>query len=505
MPLGILRVDLDAGQEGTPFLSGTGSAWSGAGVIGNATTSVNTGIEPAGRIVPSQGLTALDFSQWTSIPGIFAGHIHWKATPLWDTLGTPSNVPIHLYAGTAIDTWPSFLASIELESTVPNTGQQTFVSPEFMALIGGGLLAAVLFEFVLDFHYQASVDELFVLYDVFPVLDPFSGSTAGGDLVIINGAGLSGVSTVEFDGISATSVTVISDFQVSCITPAHAAGTVTVTLNGTDYPDSYTYSTPFLAAPTINPGPPQAVFGPPPSTLTTAATVTPGSGNIASYLWTFEDGPSAPTIVSPTDPNTDVTFAAYATGTYRLRLTVTSDDDPSFTIFDFAYFIIAPTVAPRIENGSRNIFFSDGVALDPTITDDGWGGALSYLWTQLSGPDTATIVSPTLASSDFTFPEVAGVYLFQLTVTRDDALVGTGVWRVAVFTDAQEVEDLQTGPVSLLVNGVEDFAARLDTTRISKALGSTTTAAFEFYDHDIARFSSIVIERGSRRLFGDSA
>lgn len=495
MGVGDLTRNLDAGQAGNPTLSGSGTNWSsGTGVLGIASTAQSCG-NPIASAVVNQGFEPLP--AWGVAPSILTSELHWSADV---TLGVAGPTTIDLWALSAVDAWPSVVASIPIPGGDVFSGGPT--GPIVSTPLPVVPLSVVAFQLgVACTGYVIEVLTASMEYTVGIAVDPPSGPTAGGQAITIYGAGFTGVTTVDIDGNACTSVIVVDDFTITAVTPAGTGGLKTVTIDGIDFVDSYTYAS-ANAAPTINPGPPQQVFGPPPATLTTAATVTPGTGGIASYAWTFEDGPTAPTIVSPSVANTDVTFDTYLPGTYRLRLTVVTDDTTPFTIFDFAYFIIPVTIAPRVQNGSRNVFWSDGTTLDPTITDDGWGGALSYSWTQLSGPDTATIVTPTVATTDLTFPEVAGVYLFQLTVTRDDALVGSGVWRVAVFTDVQDVEDLQTGPVTLLVNGVEDFAARLDTTRISKALGSTTTASFEFYDHDIARFSSIVIERGSRRLFG---
>jgi DNA-binding beta-propeller fold protein YncE len=59
---------------------------------------------------------------------------------------------------------------------------------------------------------------------------PNSGATTGGQIVTITGDHLAGASQVRFGGVAATSLTVISTNQVRAVTPAHAAGTVDVTV-----------------------------------------------------------------------------------------------------------------------------------------------------------------------------------------------------------------------------------------------------------------------------------
>lgn len=60
------------------------------------------------------------------------------------------------------------------------------------------------------------------------------GSHLGGDSVLINGTGFQPGATVMFNGNAATSVSVISPVLISCTTPAHAGGTVDVTVSNPD-------------------------------------------------------------------------------------------------------------------------------------------------------------------------------------------------------------------------------------------------------------------------------
>jgi hypothetical protein len=60
-------------------------------------------------------------------------------------------------------------------------------------------------------------------------VSPSHGPKAGGTVVTVFGSGLSGVTSVTFDGVPATDVTPAADgLSVTCITPAHASGAVTV-------------------------------------------------------------------------------------------------------------------------------------------------------------------------------------------------------------------------------------------------------------------------------------
>jgi hypothetical protein len=61
-------------------------------------------------------------------------------------------------------------------------------------------------------------------------ISPASGSHAGGESVIITGKHLSGTTAVHFGKAAATHVTVVSSTQVDVTAPAHAKGTVDVTV-----------------------------------------------------------------------------------------------------------------------------------------------------------------------------------------------------------------------------------------------------------------------------------
>ncbi len=65
-------------------------------------------------------------------------------------------------------------------------------------------------------------------------VSPNAGDTAGGTAVTITGTGFASVSGVTFGGVAATSVVTASATSVTCTTPAHAAGPVTVVVTNGD-------------------------------------------------------------------------------------------------------------------------------------------------------------------------------------------------------------------------------------------------------------------------------
>ena len=100
-------------------------------------------------------------------------------------------------------------------------------------------------------------------------VSPAAGSVSGGTGVTIGGCGFTAATAVKFGATAATSFAVVSDTQVTAVSPAHAAGTVDVavtTLAGTSAvsaadnfqfqpPSVYTAVTPVRLLDTRNTGP----------------------------------------------------------------------------------------------------------------------------------------------------------------------------------------------------------------------------------------------------------
>lgn len=75
------------------------------------------------------------------------------------------------------------------------------------------------------------------------------------------------------------------------------------------------------------------------------------------------------------------------------------------------------------------------VTTNPTVTRGNNNGELTYLWTQLSGPETPAIASPTALVTNITFSVFApGTYVFQLAATSEaqDGVQISGYGRLAV-------------------------------------------------------------------------
>ena len=77
------------------------------------------------------------------------------------------------------------------------------------------------------------------------ILGPDTGPVTGGTAVTISGTNFITGATVSFGGTAATSVVVVSSTVITCVTPAHAAGSVTVSVTTTggtvNFPNGFTY------------------------------------------------------------------------------------------------------------------------------------------------------------------------------------------------------------------------------------------------------------------------
>jgi IPT/TIG domain/Sortilin, neurotensin receptor 3, len=168
-------------------------------------------------------------------------------------------------------------------------------------------------------------------YDAQPTVSsvsPNAGPTAGGNTVTINGTNFVPGATVKFGALASPSVTFVSATQLKAVAPAHASGTVDVTvttpggMSGLVTGDHYTYGPPMVSSFTLTSG----ITG---STVTINGTnFVPGAtvkfGALASPSVTFVSGTQIKAVV----PNGAVTAkisvtTPAGTGTSASNFTVT--------------------------------------------------------------------------------------------------------------------------------------------------------------------------------------
>lgn len=168
-------------------------------------------------------------------------------------------------------------------------------------------------------------------------------------------------------------------------------------------------------APKANAGTDLTITLPINSTVLTGS-ATDADGAVTRYAWTKESGPAAFSIVSPTNPSTQIT--GLTEGSYVFKLTVT--DDKGATSSDTVTVVVKPAIVPD-PNKPPAVQVSTAVNVITTATIllngagvDPEGGPLTYQWSQVAGPSVIIQNAGTRDARVLNAP--AGTYRFKLRV-----------------------------------------------------------------------------------------
>ena len=202
-----------------------------------------------------------------------------------------------------------------------------------------------------------------------------------------------------------------------------ASATVTVTVN----------------AAAVVPGPPSANAGTNQTiTLPTNSVSLTGSGSetngtITGYSWKQTAGPSAATIGSASAAST--TVSALVQGAYTFQLTVTDNSGKTatstVTVTVNAAVIVPGAPSANAGANQSTILPANSLSLSGSGSETN-GTITGYSWKQTAGPSTATIGSPSSASTTVS-GLVQGTYTFQLTVTDNSGKTASASMTVTVY------------------------------------------------------------------------
>lgn len=215
-------------------------------------------------------------------------------------------------------------------------------------------------------------------------------------------------------------------------------GTQTITYTDGNIEGTYTIEVLPKQAPVADAGEDRIVVQPQ-SALSLIGSATDAENDPITYSWTQLSGPITTSIESPRAAQVLVQGLSLV-GDYLFELTA-SDMDGSST--DQVIVSVVANTPPTVDAGTNQLV-GLGVAANLTaIANDTEGDVLTYSWSQVSGPNTATISGGNNANVLVSGFEV-GIYVFEVAVNDGTSTV----------TDQVAVE--VTAAVELLTNG--DFS-----------------------------------------------
>jgi glucose/arabinose dehydrogenase len=249
-------------------------------------------------------------------------------------------------------------------------------------------------------------------------ITPNSGVSTGGTAVTIVGTGFLSGATIKLGGTSATGVTLVNSTSITAITPAHAAGAVSVLVTNTDaksgtLTNGYTYTAP-APAPTV------ATITPNSGTTNggTALSIT-GTGFLPGA--TVKLGGTSATVLAVVN-SAIITATAPAHAAGAVSVVVTNTDARSGTLTN-GYTYTAPQVpnpAPTVTSITPN----SGVTTGGTAVTIAGTGFLSGATVKLGGTSatSVTVVNGTTITAS-TPAHAAGAV--SVVVTNTDAKSST--------------------------------------------------------------------------------
>jgi hypothetical protein len=283
-------------------------------------------------------------------------------------------------------------------------------------------------------------------------ISPLSGSTEGGTNVTITGTSFTGVTSVTFDGLAATTINVVNNTTMTCITPARSVGDVGIivtTLYGTSSIFSpFTYITP----PNITSI--SSSFG---STLGGTSVTITGINFTGATSVTF--GGFAATTINVVNSTTITCITPARTTAGAVGIIVTTGGGPSSAFSSFTY--ITPPNITEISPSSGSTLGGTTV----TITGTNFTGATSVTFGGLAATTINVVNSTTITC--ITRDRTAGAGAVGIIVTTgggpSDAFSSFNYITPPVITSILPLTGSTTGGTSVTITGTSFTGATLVT------------------------------------------
>ena len=232
---------------------------------------------------------------------------------------------------------------------------------------------------------------------------PNAGPTGGGTSVTISGSGFAAGATVRFGGVAATSVNVNGSTSITAITPAHAAGSVSVVVTNPDNQSGtltggYTYTAPGPApAPTISSVSPNS------GTASGGTLLTITGGGFSSGARVTIGGVAATNVIVVSSVSITAITPAHAQG--LVSVSVTNSDGQSATLNNaYTYTAAAPgapsnLTASAISTSRIDLRWSDGASNEAGFRIERSSDGITFTEIDTVGPDTTTYSNTGLRSN----------------------------------------------------------------------------------------------------------
>jgi hypothetical protein len=274
---------------------------------------------------------------------------------------------------------------------------------------------------------------------------PVSTVTLGGTATGNGGATISSTAWTEISGPATATIANAAGLSTG-VSGLTTAGTYVFQLKATDnngLSGTATVTVSVQAAipppnvpPTVGAGSAQTIQLPVSSVTLSGTATGNGGATITGTAWTELSGPVTATIVNATGLSTGVSGLTTA-GTYVFQLKATDNNGLSNTAtVTVTVQAAAPpvNVPPTVSAGSDQTIQLpvNAATLSGTATGNGGATITGTVWTEVSGPVTATIANAAGLSTGVSGMTIAGSYVFELKATDNNGLSTTDAVTIVV-------------------------------------------------------------------------